>query len=281
MLASNLSRVFGSGKKAFIPFVTAGHPDLETTLEIILSLARVGSAVVEIGIPFSDPVADGPTIQKSSFAALRRGYRISDYLELVRQVRSQSDVGLIFMTYMNPVLRYGLRKLDRDASVAGLDGILISDLTPEEYLLIDNQEDSSGPCSPVRGSERPGEERLFQELDTVFLAAPTSSEERVRLISEVSTGFVYLIARTGVTGKKTQIDDTLCQSIERIRLFTDLPVAVGFGIRSRSDVEKVWQYADAAVVGSAIVQFVDENQSSVNLASMVADYVRDHLMPTG
>jgi tryptophan synthase alpha chain len=278
-LASNLSRVFRRNEKAFIPFVTAGHPDLETTLEIIMSLARAGSAVIEIGIPFSDPVADGPIIQKSSFAALRHGYGISDYVELVRQVRSQSDVGLIFMTYLNPVLRYGLRRLDRDASAAGLDGILISDLTPEEYLLLSRLGDVSRPESSGAGSEERADDGLFQELDTVFLAAPTSSEERIRLISDVSTGFVYLIARTGVTGKKTEIDENLCQSVEKIRVCTDLPIAVGFGIRSRSDVEKVWQYADAAVVGSAIVQFVDENQSSVDLPERVADYVKNQLMP--
>jgi len=264
--------VLGRGRKAFIPFVTAGHPDLETTLEIVVNLARVGAAVVEIGIPFSDPVADGPIIQKSSFAALRHGYGISDYIELVRRIRSRTEVGLIFMTYLNPVFRYGLRQLDHDASEAGLDGILISDLTPEEYLLMSGQEDIS--CSEERE-----EDRLFQKLDTVFLAAPTSSEERLRLISHVSTGFVYVIARTGVTGTKTQIDDTLVQPIERIRAFTDLPVAVGFGIRSRSDVERVWQYADAAIVGSAIVQFVDAHQSSADLPAEVAEYTRSELIP--
>jgi len=262
--------------KAFVPFVTAGHPDLETTQAIILSLARAGSALIEIGIPFSDPVADGPIIQKSSFAALRHGYGIDDYLELVRQVRSQSDVGLIFMTYLNPVLRYGLQKLDRDGAAAGLDGILISDLTPEEYLLMSQP----GCDSPARerGASVSGPS-LFRELDTVFLAAPTSSEERFRLISEVSTGFVYLIARTGVTGKKTQIDESLRTSIQRIRAYTDLPVAVGFGIRSREDVEKVWRFADAAVVGSAIVEFVDENQALVDLPEQVAGYVSSQLIP--
>ena len=259
--------MFEQDKKAFIPFVTAGHPDLESTLEIVLSLADAGSALIEIGIPFSDPVADGPVIQKSSFDALRHGYTIPDYIELVQQVRSRSDVGLIFMTYLNPVLQYGLSKLDRDASTAGLDGILISDLTPEEYLLMS---DPDGKRID-RG--------LFHQLDTVFLAAPTSSNERVKLISSVSTGFVYLIARTGVTGKKTQIDEAFHQSVERVRACTDLPIAVGFGIRSKSDVESVWRYADAAIVGSAIVQFVDEHQLLPDLASRVGDYVRGQLIP--
>lgn len=254
--------------------MTAGHPDLEATLEIILGLAQAGAAVVEIGIPFSDPVADGPTIQKSSFAALRHGYKVSDYLELVRQIRDHSDVGLIFMTYLNPVLRYGLRKLDREASAAGLDGILVSDLTPEEYLILGGSNETTQPHSPDQA-----ERGLFQKLDTIFLAAPTSSDERLRLISQASTGFVYLIARTGVTGKKTQFGATLRQSVERIRACTELPIAVGFGIQSRADVETVWQCADAAIVGSAIVHFIEENQGKADLPSKVADYVRDHLMP--
>jgi tryptophan synthase alpha chain len=173
------------------------------------------------------------------------------------------------MTYLNPILQYGLSELDRDASAAGLDGILISDLTPEEYLLMSDPEETR----INRG--------LFQQLDTVFLTAPNSSNERIKLISSVSTGFVYLIARTGVTGKRTHIDEALCQSVERVRDVTDLPIAVGFGIRSKSDVENVWRYADAAIVGSAIVQFVDEHQLLPDLASRAGDYVRDQLIPAG
>ena len=275
-MASNLSRVLKRNDKAFVPFVTAGHPDLETTHAIILALARAGATLIEIGVPFSDPVADGPIIQKSSFAALRNGYGINDYIEMVRQIRASSDVGLIFMTYLNPVLKYGLQKLDRDGAAAGLDGILISDLTPEEYLLMSE----SGYASPVSVQEKSdARPSLFRELDTIFLAAPTSSEDRFRLIGEVSTGFVYLIARTGVTGKRTQIDESLRTSIRRIREYSDLPVAVGFGIRSREDVEKVWSFADAAVVGSAIVQFVDENQASIDLPEQVAGYVSRQFIP--
>ena len=278
-MASNLTRVFRQNKKAFIPFITAGHPDLETTREIILSLARKGSAVIEIGIPFSDPVADGPIIQRSSFAALQHGYEISDYIELVRQVRSETDVGLIFMTYLNPVLQYGLRRLDREASAAGLDGVLISDLTPEEYLLLSRRGEMSDLDARDSAARQGGDEELFQQLDTVFLAAPTSSESRLELISQVSTGFVYLIARTGVTGKQTEIDQTLSLAVDKIRAYTELPVAIGFGIQSRLDVEKVWQYADAAVVGSAIVQFIESHQGSTDLPEQVASFVRDQFLP--
>jgi tryptophan synthase alpha chain len=273
--------VFPQDEKAFIPFVTAGHPDLETSREIILSLARTGSAVIEIGIPFSDPVADGPIIQRSSFAALKHGYEISDYIDLVRQVRSETDVGLIFMTYLNPVLQYGLERLDREASAAGLDGVLISDLTPEEYLLLSRRREMSNPDS--QGLEADDEEHggLFQQLDTVFLAAPTSSNTRIELICKVSTGFVYLIARTGVTGKQTEIDQTLSLAVDRIREYTDLPVAVGFGIQSKQDVEKVWQYADAAVVGSAIVRFIEAHQGATDLPTKLASFVKDQLLPVG
>jgi tryptophan synthase alpha chain len=251
-------------RKSFIPFVTAGHPDLETTREIIVSLAELGSAVIEVGIPFSDPIADGPIIQTSSFAALRRGYKISDYIQMVSEVRSRSDVGLIFMTYLNPVFQYGLAELDREAAAAGLDGVLISDLTPEEYLLLVEQEHQT---------------KLFRNLDTIFLVAPTSSQERIKRICRASTGFVYLIARTGVTGKQTEIDMTLSQLVQRVRAHTALPVAVGFGITSKADVEKIWQHADAAIVGSAIVRFIEEHKRVSDLPRQLARYVQDELMP--
>jgi tryptophan synthase alpha chain len=250
--------------KSFIPFVTAGHPDLETTREIILSLAALGSAVIEIGIPFSDPIADGPIIQRSSFAALQHGYKVSDYIQMVKEVRSKSDVGLIFMTYLNPAFRYGLAKLDEEAAAAGLDGILISDLTPEESLLL---------------VEREGQEKLFQNLDTIFLVAPTSSQERIERICQASSGFVYLIARTGVTGKQTEIDRTVSQSVQSIRVHTALPIAVGFGITSKANVETIWQYADAAVVGSAIVRFIEEHKREPDLPRVLTRYVKDELMP--
>ena len=167
---SRLSEIFTRNKKCFIPFVTAGHPDLETTREIVLALAASGSHVIEIGIPFSDPIADGPIIQKSSFQALRNGYSFADYIDLIRQIRRETEVGLVFMTYMNPVLSYGLQKLDREGVEAGLDGVLISDLTPEEYSRMEP----------------------LEALDTIFLAAPTSSDQRLQKIREVSRGFCVL-----------------------------------------------------------------------------------------
>lgn len=253
---SRLSEIFARNKKCFIPFVTAGHPDLETTREIVLALAASGSHVIEIGIPFSDPIADGPIIQKSSFHALRHGYSFADYLDLIRDLRKETEVGLVFMTYMNPILSYGLEKLDREGQKAGLDGVLISDLTPEEYALMEP----------------------LQALDTIFLAAPTSSDQRLEKIREVSRGFVYLVARTGVTGRQSDVEASVPKTVERLRGYTQLPIAVGFGITSAQDVSKVWQYADAAVVGSAIVRFIEEHKSEADLAQKVGEYVRKDLI---
>ncbi len=254
---SRLSEIFRARGKCFIPFVTAGHPDLESTLEIVLRLAGAGSDIVEIGIPFSDPIADGPVIQASSFQALKHHYSMADYLDLVRRIRTQSDVGLIFMTYVNPVLSHGLDRLGVEAREAGLDGLLISDMTPEEH-------------------RRLGEPR---HIDTVFLAAPTSTDARLEQIARASRGFVYLVARTGVTGKHSDVGEAVADSVARLRRHTDLPIAVGFGISSRADVEKVWRHADGAVVGSAIVRFIEENRQSPDLPARVGAFVRDRLLP--
>ena len=253
---SRLSEIFASNKRCFIPFVTAGHPDLEKTAEIILSLASAGSHIVEIGIPFSDPIADGPIIQRSSHQALQHGHSFADYLRLVRRVRSQTDVGLIFMSYLNPILSYGLEKLDQEGREAGLDGLLISDLTPEEYAHM----------------------QPLESLDSVFLAAPTSSDQRLKRIGEVSRGFLYLVARTGVTGTHSDVDALVPATVARIRRHSDLPIAVGFGITSSEDVRKVWQHAEGAVVGSAIVRFIEEHQSDSNLAGQVGEFVRKNLI---
>ncbi len=253
---SRLSKIFAKNRKCFIPYVTAGHPDLDTTREIVLHLAESGAHVVEIGIPFSDPIADGPIIQKASFQALQHGYSFSDYIDLVAEIRTRTEVGLVFMSYMNPVLSYGLENLDREGFRAGLDGVLITDLTPEEYSRME----------PLK------------ELDTIFLAAPTSSDERLQKICDVSQGFLYLVARTGVTGKQTDVEAAVPKTVELLRRYTRLPIAVGFGITSKEDVRKVWQYADAAVVGSAIVGFIEEHRADAELVKKVGEYVRKSLL---
>ncbi len=251
-----LNKIFARSKKCFIPFVTAGHPDLESTRNIILALADSGCQIIEIGIPFSDPIADGPVIQASSYSALRHRYRMEDFIELVREVRRKSEVGLVFMTYLNPILQYGFERLDEHASEAGLNGILISDLTPEAL-----------PAG-------------IRRLEKIFLVAPTTSDERIERICAASNGFIYLVARTGVTGSQTEIETTVPETVRRIRNFTDQPVAVGFGIRSAKDVQTVWRYAEGAVVGSAIVRFVEENRKAADLPKRVRGYVESTFLPS-
>ena len=250
---SRLSEIFKNRRRCFLPFVTAGHPDLESTREILLELAGAGSDIIELGIPFSDPIADGPVIQGSSFAALRHGYSMDDYLEVASWLRERSPVGLILMTYFNPVFSYGLKKLEERAVEAGVDGILISDLTPDEYQRMEP----------------------FRELDPIFLAAPTSSDARLQKVAAASRGFVYLVARTGVTGEQTDVTLQVPATVERLRQFSDLPIAAGFGVTSREDVRQVWEWADGAIVGSAIVRMIDENRDQPDLAALVGKFVKE------
>jgi tryptophan synthase alpha chain len=240
---SKLSEVFKTKRKMVIPYVVAGFPDIETTEKTILALAEQGCQAIEIGIPFSDPVADGPAIQQASSIALSKGYKMADYLELIRRVRSQSAIALIAMTYFNPVQAYGVEKFDREFSRAGLDAILISDLVPEEY------------------------ERLSHkfELDTIFLVAPTSTTERMGKICSVSRGFIYLVARTGITGEKTDFNSSVPSMVNNLRRMTKKPIAVGFGISNAGDVSNVCKHADAAIVGSAIVKTMLANQDNPQL----------------
>ena len=254
---SRLSKIFRARERCFIPFVTAGHPDLDTTREIILRLVEAGSDVVEIGVPFSDPIADGPVIQRSSFSALRHGHGMEDYFELVHQLRKRTSAGLIFMTYLNPAMRFGLKKLESAAVESGLDAVLISDLTPEEHFHLG----------------------AFKRLETIFMAAPTSSNQRLEKIAAVCQGFVYLVARTGVTGAQTDLLARMPATLERIRRWSSLPVAVGFGIRSAKDVAQVWKFAEGAVIGSAIVDFIEQHGSDPKLPQLVGDWVKESLIP--
>lgn len=256
----SIREIFSRHERCFIPFITAGHPDLESSEQIILELSRAGAQIIEIGIPFSDPIADGPVIQQSSFDALQHGYRMEDYLQLVRAVRKKTEAGLLFMTYLNPVLSYGFERLHVEGKNAGLDGVLISDLTPEEHRRMKSSETS---------------------LETVFLVAPTSTDERIRRVCQEATGFVYLIARTGVTGEKSEVGTVLETQVERIRRYTSLPVAVGFGIRTSADVARIWEIAEGAIVGSAIVQFIEQNKNAPDLAKRVGSFVKEKFLSFG
>jgi tryptophan synthase alpha chain len=241
--------------KAFIPFIMAGDPDLETTIRLVPELERAGSHIVELGIPFSDPVADGPTIQRAGARALRHQYRLRDYLQAVKAIRQVSEVPLLLFTYFNPIFQYGLEPLTRDAHAAGIDGVLVTDITPEE---------SDQYCACMEAND----------LDCVFLVAPTSSDERVARIAACSRGFIYIVSRTGVTGAQQDLSASVSSTVARVRNHAALPVAVGFGISRPEHVRAVWEVADGAVVGSAIVSEMEKIANPRDLPSRVAEYCR-------
>ncbi|NWG12519.1 MAG: tryptophan synthase subunit alpha [Acidobacteria bacterium] len=255
-------RLKKEGRKAFIPYVTAGDPDLDTTVELVLELERSGSAIVELGIPFSDPLADGPTIQRASERALRHGYRLADYLEGVERIRSRSGIPIVMFSYFNPILQYGLESLARDARMAGVNGLLVTDMTPEEGT-------EYRACLEAQG------------VDPIFLAAPTSSTERVLRIVACTRGFVYIISRTGVTGTRDLLSEAIEPTVRRVRAHTDLPVAVGFGISRPEHVRAVWEIAEGAVVGSAIVAEIERQSASGEVVARVGEFCRWLIQPGG
>jgi tryptophan synthase alpha chain len=234
-----------------VAYVTAGDPSLDATEKIVLAAAEAGADVIELGVPFSDPVADGPTIQRASDRALRAGTTLAGVIDVVKRVRIKSDVPLIFFSYYNPILQMGLEKFAAAAAAAGADGALATDLTPEE----------AGEYCPAMRSHH---------LDTIFLAAPTSTDARLAKIVEVSSGFLYLISRTGVTGERSSLPDDLPELARRVRRFTKLPLAVGFGISQPSHVSVLGGIADAAVVGSALVAEIEKSTSADDAAARVA-----------
>jgi len=230
-----------------VAYLTAGDPSLAATEQFVLALAEAGADVIELGVPFSDPVADGPVIQRASERALRGGATLAGVLSLVKSLRTKTEVPLVLFSYFNPVLQMGLEKFGDAAKEAGADGVLITDLTPEEAVEYRAAMSSRG-------------------LDTIFLAAPTSTDERLALISKSTSGFLYLISRTGVTGTKDQLADELPALARRVRRFTELPIAIGFGISLPGHVSLLGGLADAAVVGSALVEEI-EHAGSVDAAA--------------
>lgn len=244
-------------KPELVAYVTCGDPDLATTREIVLAAIRAGAAIIELGVPFSDPVADGPVIQRASERALKHGTTLEQVLKLAAEIREQSQsVGLIVFTYLNPVLRMGLDKFCKIARLAGVDGVLVTDLPVEEA-----------------GSYLGEMER--NELAPIFLAAPTSTDDRLKRIAEASNGFVYAVSRTGVTGARKQLPEDAQALVRRLRKRTKLPIAVGFGISTPEQFAAVGGYANAAVVGSAIVDIIERNPK--NEAQSVAEFVRQLL----
>jgi tryptophan synthase alpha chain len=227
-------------RPAFVAFVTAGDPSLERTVELGAELDEAGVDVLELGVPFSDPIADGPVIQRASERALARGTTLQRVLDAVRRIRRRSEIPLLLFSYANPLLRYGVEALTRDARAAGVDGVLVTDLPPEE---------ADGWLERARAAQ----------LDTVFLAAPTSPDERLRRVASASRGFVYAISRTGVTGERAALSEDARPLVARLRQLTDEPVALGFGIATPEQVKAAADVADGVVVGSALVRHLEEH----------------------
>ena len=242
-------------RKGFIPYITAGDPSLEATEQIILELERSGADIIELGVPFSDPMADGPVIQRASERALANSVNVRDCLEVVRRIRQQSEVPIVLFSYLNPLLSIGLDRLGDELRDAGVDGVLATDLVPEE-------------ADEIRAALR------AWGIDLIFLVAPTSTDERIKLIAEASSGFVYAVSRTGVTGVRQSLSEAASSLVQRIKRFTDLPIAVGFGISTPEQVNEVWQHADAAVVGSRIVAEIENNAGDPALVEKVGALAR-------
>lgn len=228
------------GRIALVTYITTGDPSPDMTVDIALQLAKSGADIIELGVPFSDPMADGPTIQLASERALKHGTSLKDVLRTVKQIRKTSEIPLILFGYYNPFFKYGLEKFAADAAEAGADGVLVVDLPPEEVAEFKIHTDKAG-------------------LKLVFLLAPTSTDERIKLVAEHAGGFVYLVSVTGVTGERPDLDYNLGELTADIRKATGLPVGVGFGISSPDQVAVIAGYADAVIVGSSIVRIIERN----------------------
>lgn len=248
-------RLRAEKRPALIAYIVGGDPSPAATPEIVAALERGGADLIELGVPFSDPIADGPVIQRGSDRALKAGTKLTTVLDIASQIRKRSEIPLLLFTYINPVLRYGLQPLARAAVASGIDGCLLTDLSVEEaepYIDVMRQ----------------------AGLDTVFLAAPTSSQRRLELVAKYSTGFIYLVSRTGVTGERANVSDSVTPLVTAMRRVTQLPLAVGFGISTADHVRSVGAVADGVVVGSAFERVIEENASNGQLSANVEALAR-------
>ena len=254
-IAETFTRLQGERKRALIPFITAGDPDLKTTRDLLVELARAGASLIELGVPFTDPMADGPVIQRASMRATRNGTDVAKILRVIEEARLEIDVPVVLFSYFNPLLQFGAERLSEEGRRAGVDGVLVTDLVPEE-------------------AEEFAATLAKNELDCIFLVAPTSTDERLRMIAERASGFIYAVSRTGVTGAQAELSSEAERLVARVRDVTDLPIAVGFGISTRAQVREVWRFADAAVVGSAVVAEIEKLVSAPDLVNQVGNLVR-------
>jgi tryptophan synthase alpha chain len=234
-ISSKFKEIMGRRSKAFIPYIMAGDPNIGRTKELVHMLEDCGADIIELGVPFSDPLADGPTIQQAAQRALKEGVTLRSVIELVGTIRRNSEIPVVLMTYYNLILRYGEERFVSDASSAGVDGIIVPDLPPDEA------------CDIMRFSKKTG-------FDTIFLLAPTSTEERIQKVSRASSGFIYYVSITGITGAKLSMDASIEEHIARIKRESAKPVAVGFGISTVEEAAAVSEFADGVIIGSAIVK---------------------------
>ena len=252
-LFENLKR---DNRKGLIAYLTVGDPSPDRTPALVEALVRGGADLIELGVPFSDPIADGPVIQAAGERALKAGTTLAKVLQIAAEIRQTSEVPLLLFTYLNPVVRYGLERLAQDAAAAGIDGCLLIDASVEEAQ------------EYVGAMHRHG-------LDTVFLAAPTSTERRLKLVAQYSTGFVYLVSRTGVTGERDSLSHKVAPLVQAVRAVTNLPLAVGFGISKPEHVAELGKQVEAVVVGSAIVRLIEKNATNASLEIQLESYVRE------
>lgn len=241
------------GKRGFIPYLTAGDPDLATTEQLLVTLAQ-HATLIELGVPFSDPMADGPVIQRASERALKNNFGLQDILDTAARARKQIDTPIILFSYYNPLLQFGLKRVAEEARKAGVDGVLVTDLTPEE----------SGKIEA---------ELRAQDLDMIFLIAPTSTDERLKLVAAHASGFIYAVSRAGVTGARETVSVEAEKLVNRMREFSSLPIAVGFGISTAAQVADVSRYADAVVVGSALVAEMERLIGGPDVARQVGEFL--------
>jgi tryptophan synthase alpha chain len=241
------------GKKAFIPFIMAGDPDPDICCDLVLELQRRGASIVELGVPFSDPIADGPVNQRAVLRALSQGISLPRILDMVGKIREKSEIPIALMTYLNPVHRFGIHKFMKEAKASGVDGLIVADLPPEDARdLIEAGADEG--------------------VNTIFLLAPTSSDSRIKKVCEASTGFIYYTSITGVTGIRERLSEDLKPMISKIKGYTDKPISVGFGISTPDQAREVASIADGVIVGSAIVRVIEERIGKGDIVSAVGDF---------
>jgi tryptophan synthase alpha chain len=254
-ITQKFTQLAGQKRKAFIAYITAGDPDLKTTEELVYALEEAGADIIELGVPFSDPIAEGPIIQAASERALKNGTSLNDVLALVSRVRRRSQIPIAFMTYYNLIFRFGDAQFVEAAVKAGVDGVIIPDLPPEE-------------------AEDLREAAKTRNFATVFFMAPTTTNQRLQKVADASSGFLYYVSLTGVTGVRTQLSKTIGFDIKRARKLTDKPVCVGFGISTPDHVREVGAIADGVIVGSAIVREINNNAGQPDLVKNVSSFVQ-------